>query len=70
MNTSVNADRAQAGLTKAARRFARIPDSRNITSARACALRRLVDAARVFAVKSDEEWAAEVIAARETREKT
>lgn len=62
-----SADRAQAELTIAAVRLARIPANRNITSARACAVRRLIDAARVFAVKSDEEWAAEVIAAREGR---
>ena len=56
---------ALCALTAAAREFARFTPRRNLSGAYARALSELVDAARVFAQKSDEEWAKEVVALKE-----
>jgi hypothetical protein len=63
-------DEEQWRLTRAARKFAEYKTGKgnNMSAAHARAFRELIDAARAFAIKSDEEWAAEVIAARKERE--
>lgn len=56
---------ALRALTAAARAFACFTPRRNPSGAYARALSELVDAARVFAVKSDEEWAKEIAALKD-----
>ena len=57
-------DASIRALAEAARQFAKAQSGRNASAAYALRLRALVNAARVFAQKSDEEWAQEVIDAR------
>lgn len=52
------------GLADAAREFSKLTPRKNPSGSYARALSRLVDAARVYAAKSDEQWAAEVVEAR------
>lgn len=67
MSDTLGVDEAQAirTLAAAARAFAQYKPRRNVSLAYERALNDLLQAARVFAVKSDEEWAQEVIDARE-----
>lgn len=60
----MSADAAIRALTEEARRFAKLQQGRNTSGAYGFALKRLVNAARVFATKSDEEWAQEVVDAK------
>jgi hypothetical protein len=55
---------ALRALLQAAREFSKYRPKKNVSSAEARAFRNLIEAARVFAAKSDEQWAQEVIEAR------